>query len=104
MGRAIVEGTRMEMDWGYISPEYNALGEALLGQEFTMSHETALYVEAGTKKIAVPKAIAKILLKTRLSDYLWLDTFRFTAAEKGAEANPRTYFKVYRLESKDAQN
>ncbi len=98
IGRAIVEGTRMEMDWGYISPEYNDLGEALLGQEFTMSHETALFVKTGEKKIALPKVIAKVLLKTRLSDYLWLDTYRFTAAKKGAEANPRTYFKVYRLE------
>lgn len=103
-GRAIVEGTRMEMDWGYISPEYNDLGEALLGQEFTMSHETALFFKTGDKKIALPKAIAKVLLKTRLSEYLWLDTFRFTVAKKGAEANPRTYFKVYRLENKNAQN
>lgn len=97
VGRAIVEGTRMEMDWGYISPEYNDMAEAIVGQDFTMSHETRVSFTAGKTNVSVSKAIAEVLMKTSLKNYLWLDTYRFTIARRGAEANARTYFRVYEI-------
>lgn len=95
MGRTIVDGTRMEVDWGYIDPEFNDLAEVMKSREFTMSHETELWYSAGKTKIKLPKSVARALSKTIISRYLFLDTFRFTVARVGLEANARTYFRVY---------
>lgn len=93
--RALLDGSRAEIDAGYINPEWNALAEKMLGKKFTMSHES--YIVTKAFRIRVPDAIAKAIMRGPLREFVEIDTFRFTVAKPGAEANAITEFVVVKL-------
>lgn len=97
--RALLENSRAEIDAGYINPEWNELAEKMLGKKFTMSHES--YIVTKAFRIRVPPAIAKAIMRGPLREFVEIDTFRFTVAKPGAEANAITEFVVVKLDDEE---
>lgn len=97
--RAVPEGTRSEVDAGYFLPEWNDLAEALVGKTLTMSHASYVGIKVASATLKVSDAVAKALMRTPLREFVNIDTRAFTIAKPGAEANPRTIFRVVKLET-----
>lgn len=93
--RALLDGSRAEIDAGYINPEWDGLAEKMVGKKFTMSHES--YIVTKAFRIKIPPAIAKAIMRGPLREFVQIDTFRFTVAKPGAEANAITEFVVVKL-------
>lgn len=96
--RAIQEGTRNEIDGGYILPEFNALAEKMLGKSFTMSHHSFAFLKMNRTRLRIPGELVKALRRTPMREAIEVSTERFTVARPGAEANALTCFRVMRLE------
>jgi hypothetical protein len=100
--RALLDGSRAEIDAGYINPEWDALAEKMVGKKFTMSHES--YIVTKAFRIKIPLGIAKAIMRGPLREFVQIDTFRFTVAKPGAEANAITEFVVVKLAGEIAKD
>ena len=100
--RALLDGSRAEIDAGYINPEWDALAEKMVGKKFTMSHES--YIVTKAFRIKIPLGIAKAIMRGPLREFVQIDTFRFTVAKPGAEANAITEFVVIKLAGEVAKD
>lgn len=101
--RALQEGTRSEIDAGYIHPEYNDLAKAMLGKPFTMSHASIVVMQAFRTRVKLSDGMAAIILKTPLREFVEISTVAFTVAKPGAEANALTYFRIVELSNPEGQ-
>ena len=96
--RSILDGTNSEIDAGYIHPDYDTLAEAMVGKEFTMSHSSQAEMgSGGVLKLRIGATLYRILMKTPLRVFTGVSVQKFTVARPGAEANPLTTFRVFRL-------
>lgn len=97
--RAIPQGTRSEVDAGYFLPEWNDLADSLVGKTLTMSHASYVGIKLANASLKVSNSVAKALMRTPLREFVTIDTRAFTIAKPGAEANPRTIFRVIKLDT-----
>lgn len=97
--RALQEGTRSEVDAGFIYPEYNDLAKAMLGKPFTMSHASIVVMRAFRTHVKLSDRMAAMILKTPLREFVEISTGAFTVAKPGAEANALTYFRIVEVQS-----
>lgn len=98
--RSIIPGTRMELNYGYVDPEFNAVAEKCIadGTPLTMSREFVYWLKVGKTAIKIPSSLGRTMFAQKsLGDIVKISTYRFTVAKSGMEANALTVFKFFRL-------
>jgi len=98
--RSIIPGTRMELNYGYVDPQFNAVAEKCIadGTPLTMSREFVYWLKVGKTAIKIPTSLGRTMFAQKsLGDIVKISTYRFTVAKRGMEANALTVFKFFKL-------
>jgi len=100
--RAIVDGTRMEIGFGYFYPQFNSLAKELVDKPLTMSIEFNCMINDPLRKqksiiSSDQNGMRSLFSIEKMWEFVTIDVYRATLARVGAEANPRTIAKVIEI-------